>query len=161
MGWGSLSGGAADASFTLEFPRRAMDDVLKSLTVLPATATVSAIGSKSRRSTPTVPENSSFQPSPKCFGYYMAVIPKLPIAMVAGRENEVFHETRNTTTTNRNCTWLGQPRLASSQRMRSDSTESAHRRDEEPDPEVFGTDYVNKGTEVPRGNCRWVDPAFR
>ena len=36
-------GGAAEASFTLEFPRRAMDDVLKSLTVLPATATVSGV----------------------------------------------------------------------------------------------------------------------
>jgi hypothetical protein len=35
--------GAAEASFTLEFPRRAMDDVLKSLTVLPATATVSGV----------------------------------------------------------------------------------------------------------------------
>ena len=36
-------GGAAEASFTLEFPRRAMDDVLKSLTVLPANATVSGV----------------------------------------------------------------------------------------------------------------------
>ena len=36
-------GGPAEASFTLEFPRRAMDDVLKSLTVLPATATVSGV----------------------------------------------------------------------------------------------------------------------
>ncbi len=36
-------GGAAEASFTLEFPRRAMDDVLKSLTVLPATATVTGV----------------------------------------------------------------------------------------------------------------------
>jgi hypothetical protein len=36
-------GGTAEASFTLEFPRRAMDDVLKSLTVLPATATVSGV----------------------------------------------------------------------------------------------------------------------
>ena len=36
-------GGSAEASFTLEFPRRAMDDVLKSLTVLPANATVSGV----------------------------------------------------------------------------------------------------------------------
>lgn len=36
-------GGSAEASFTLEFPRRSMDDVLKSLTVLPATATVSGV----------------------------------------------------------------------------------------------------------------------
>ncbi len=33
----------AEPSFTLEFPRRAMDDVLKSLTVLSANATVSAV----------------------------------------------------------------------------------------------------------------------
>jgi hypothetical protein len=36
-------GGSAEASFTLEFPRRAMDDVLKSLTVLPSAATVSGV----------------------------------------------------------------------------------------------------------------------
>jgi hypothetical protein len=36
-------GGSAEASFTLEFPRRAMDDVLKSLTVLPANATVTGV----------------------------------------------------------------------------------------------------------------------
>jgi hypothetical protein len=35
--------GSAEASFTLEFPRRAMDDVLKSLTVLPSAATVSGV----------------------------------------------------------------------------------------------------------------------
>jgi hypothetical protein len=36
-------GGEAEASFVLEFPRRAMDDILKSLTVLPKTATVSGV----------------------------------------------------------------------------------------------------------------------